>query len=357
PTSISIAQGSAGNVTITTTVSGGFNAAVALSASGQPTGVTVGFSPTSIAAPGAGSSTMSITVASTTATGTYSIVVTGTGGGKTHTTTVSLTVTAVPVPDFTIAASPTSISIAQGSAGNVTITTTVSGGFNSAVALSASGQPTGVTVAFNPTSIAAPGAGTSTMTITVAATAATGTSTIVVTGTGGGKTHTANVGLTVTTSAPQQLLLNPGFESGSVNWVATPAVIGQNGPAEPAHSGTWDAWLDGYGTNHTDTLYQQVTIPSTITTATLTFWLHIDTAETTKTTAFDTLNVQVRNSSNTVLATLATFSNLNKNTGYALHTYDLSAYKGQTIRVYLIGVEDSSLQTSFVVDDFALNVQ
>jgi pseudomonalisin len=357
PSSTSIVQGSAGNVTVTTTISGGFNAAVALSASGQPTGVTVGFSPTSIAAPGAGSSTMSITVASTTATGTYSIVVTGTGGGKTHTTTVTLTVTAVPVPDFTIAASPTSISIAQGSAGNVTITTTVSGGFNSAVALSASGQPTGVTVAFNPTSIAAPGAGTSTMTITVAATAATGTSTIVVTGTGGGKTHTANVGLTVTTSAPQQLLLNPGFESGSVNWVATPAVIGQNGPAEPAHSGTWDAWLDGYGINHTDTLYQQVTIPSTITTATLTFWLHIDTAETTKTTAFDTLNVQVRNSSNTVLATLATFSNLNKNTGYALHTYDLSAYKGQTIRVYLIGVEDSSLQTSFVVDDFALNVQ
>jgi hypothetical protein len=34
-----------------------------------------------------------------------------------------------------------------------------------------------------------------------------------------------------------------------------------------------------------------------------------------------------------------------------------AAYKGQTIRVYLAGVEDSTLQTSFVVDDFALNVQ
>jgi pseudomonalisin len=356
PTSTSIAQGGSGNVTATATVSGGFNAAVALSASGQPTGVTVAFSPTSIAAPGAGSSTMSITVASTVATGTYSITVTGTGGGKTHTASVSLTVTAIPTPDFTIAASPTSTSIAEGGSGNVTVTTTVSGGFNAAVALSASGQPTGVTVAFSPTAIAAPGAGSSTMSITVASTTVTGTYAITVSGTGGGTTHTATVTLTVSSSAPQQLLLNPGFESGATNWVASAGVIGQNGTAEPAHGGTWDAWMDGYGKAHTDTLYQQVAIPSTITAATLTFWLHIDTAETTTTTAFDTLQVQVRNSSNTVLATLATYSNLNHATGYSQKTFDLSAYKGQTIRVYLVGTEDTSLQTSFVVDDFALNV-
>src|SRR5260370_13171097 len=115
--------------------------------------------------------------------------------------------------------------------------------------------------------------------------------------------------------------------------------------------------VDGYGTTHTDTATQTVTIPSTITTATLTFWLHIDTAETSTTTAYDTLKVQVRNSSGTVLATLATYSNLNAATGYVQKTFDLSAYKGQTIQIYLIGAEDSTLQTSFVVDDFALNVQ
>ena len=38
-------------------------------------------------------------------------------------------------------------------------------------------------------------------------------------------------------------------------------------------------------------------------------------------------------------------------------SFDVSAYKGQTIQVYLVGAEDSQLQTSFVVDDFALNVQ
>lgn len=157
--------------------------------------------------------------------------------------------------------------------------------------------------------------------------------------------------------AISQLLGNPGFETGTASpWVATAGVL-DNSTSEPAHSGSWKAWLDGYGTTHTDTLYQQVAIPSTITSATLTFWLHIDTAETTTTAANDTLKVQVRNSSGTVLATLATYSNLNKNTGYVQKSFDLSAYKGQTIRIYLVGVENSSRQTSFVVDDFALNVQ
>ena len=100
-----------------------------------------------------------------------------------------------------------------------------------------------------------------------------------------------------------------------------------------------------------------MTLPATLTTASVSFWLHIDTAETTTTTAYDTLKVQVTNSSGTVLATLATYSNLNKNTGYVQKSFDLSAYKGQTIRILLTGSEDSSLQTSFVVDDFALTVQ
>jgi hypothetical protein len=54
---------------------------------------------------------------------------------------------------------------------------------------------------------------------------------------------------------------------------------------------------------------------------------------------------------------LATYSNLNKNTGFAQRSFDVSAYKGQTIKILLTGTEDSSLQTSFVVDDFALTVQ
>jgi subtilisin family serine protease len=153
-----------------------------------------------------------------------------------------------------------------------------------------------------------------------------------------------------------ELLANRGFESGNVTWVATAGVV-TNSTGQTPRSGSWYAWLDGYGTTHTDTLYQQITVPSSATSVTLSFWLKINTAETTTTTAFDTLRVQVRNSSNTVLSTLATYSNLNKTTGYVLKTFDVTAFKGQTIRIYFLGAEDSSLQTSFVIDDTSCTTQ
>jgi len=354
PGSVSAAQGFATTTTVSTSVSGGFNSAVALSASGVPAGASASFSPTSIGAPGSGSSTLTLS-AGTAAVGTYTITVTGTGGGKTHSTTVSFQVTSPSAPDFSLSVSPSSVSAATGTNATATVSTTVSGGFNSAVSLSASGVPTGASASFSPASIAAPGSGSSTLTIATG-TAAAGTYNLTITGTGGGKTHTAPLTLTVTAGGGTQILKNPGFESGNTTWVATSGVINTS-TAEPAHSGTWKAWLDGFGTTHTQTLYQQVAIFSTNHSATLTFWLHIDTAETSTTTAFDTLQVQVRNSSGTLLQTLATYSNLNANTGYALKMFDLSAYIGQTIRVYLTGSEDSVKQTSFVVDDFALNVQ
>jgi hypothetical protein len=187
-------------------------------------------------------------------------------------------------------------------------------------------------------------------------TAAAGTYSLTITGTGGGKTHTAALTLTITSGTVSQILLNPGFESGATSWTAASGVI-TNSSSEPAHGGTWKAWLDGYGTTHTDTLYQQVAIFSSKTSATLTFWLHVDTAETSTTTAYDTMAVQIRNSSGTLLATLATYSNLDAGTGYTQKSFNLAPYIGQTIRVYLTATEDSINQTSFVVDDFALNVQ
>jgi hypothetical protein len=355
PSSLSVVKGNSATTTVSTTLSGGFNSAISLSASGVPAGASATFSPTSIGAPGSGSSTLTL-ASGTAAAGTYTVTVTGSGGGKTHTTTVSFTITATATPDFSLAVSPSSLSVAAGSSGTATATTTVSGGFNSAVSLSASGLPTGASATFSPASIAAPGAGSSTLTISTG-TAAAGTYSLTVTGTGGGKTHTAPLTLTITSGGGgSQILKNPGFESGNTTWTASTSVINTS-TSEPAHGGTWKAWLDGYGTTHTDTLYQQVAIFSTNTSATLTFWLHIDTAETTTTTVYDTLAVQVRNSSGTLLATLATYSNLNANTGYTQKTFDLSPYIGQTIRVYLTASEDSQKQTSFVVDDFALNVQ
>jgi Zn-dependent metalloprotease len=167
----------------------------------------------------------------------------------------------------------------------------------------------------------------------------------------GSTTFTWTIGGTGgTCSSPGQKLGNPGFESGATVWSQTAGVIGQYGSqGEPTHSGTWDAWLDGYGTTHTDTLTQSVTIPSGCA-ATLTFYLHIDTSETTTTTAYDKLTVKAG------ATTLATYSNLNKASGYSLKSFNLSSFAGQTVTISFSGSEDVSLQTSFVIDDTALNV-
>ena len=172
----------------------------------------------------------------------------------------------------------------------------------------------------------------------------------------GAQSNEATATPTGTGCQAQQLLGNPGFETGTASpWTTSSGVI-NNSSSEPPHSGSWDAWLDGYGTTHTDTLSQSVTLPSGCSTYNFAFWLHTDTAETTTTTAYDTLKVQVLNSSGTVLSTLATYSNLNHNTGYAQHSFSLAAYAGQNVTLKFTGAEDYQKQTSFVLDDTALNV-
>jgi PKD repeat protein len=170
----------------------------------------------------------------------------------------------------------------------------------------------------------------------------------------GAGSQSAEVSATPSVPTGAQLLGNPGFETGTAApWTTTSGVISNN-TAEPPHSGSWDAWLDGYGSAHTDTLAQAVTIPAATTSATLSLWLHIDTAESTTTAAYDTLTLQILNSTGGVLATVHTWSNLNANTGYAQQSFDVTAYKGQKITIKFTGTEDSTLQTSFVIDDTAL---
>jgi Zn-dependent metalloprotease len=204
----------------------------------------------------------------------------------------------------------------------------------------ATGLPTGLSI--NSSTGAITGTptttGTYSTTVTVTdSTGATGTAsfTWTVSSSGGGGTCTST-----------QLLGNPGFESGNTTWTATSGVI-TNSSSQAAHAGSYKAWLDGYGSTHTDTLSQSVTIPSGCK-ASFTFYLHIDSAETTTSTAYDKLTVTAGTT------TLATYSNLNKATGYTQKTFDLSSFAGTTVALKFSGVEDSSLQTSFVVDDTAV---
>jgi hypothetical protein len=207
---------------------------------------------------------------------------------------------------------------------------------------SASGLPPGLSI--NASSGLISGTPTTAGTFTVTATATSGSQSA-------STQFTWTVNPAGSCASPGQKLANPGFESGAAAWSATAGVIGQWGSqGQPTHSGSWDAWLDGYGSTHTDTLSQSVTIPAGCTSSTLSFWLHIDTAETTTTTQYDKLTVTIGST------TLATYSNLNKASGYTLRSFNVAGFAGQTVTVKFTGTEDSSLQTSFVVDDTALTV-
>lgn len=180
---------------------------------------------------------------------------------------------------------------------------------------------------------------------------AAGSFTVTIKATSGSSSGTASFALTVSAAggcAATQLLGNPGFETGSAApWTTSTGVVSANGAGETAHSGTYYAWMNGYGTTHTDTVAQTVTIPAGCTNSTLTFWISIDTAETSTTTAYDKLTVKIGST------TLATYSNLNHG-GYTQRSFAVGSYAGQSVTLTFTGTEDSSLQTSFVIDDAAL---
>ena len=140
---------------------------------------------------------MTITVAQSVPIGTYNIRVKGTSGSITEIVTVTLTVAKAP-SNYTISASPTSITVARGSAGSSTITTAISGGFDSAISFSATGYPVGVSVSFSPVKIPPPGSGKTIMKVNVGKGVALGNHTITVNATGAGLPRTAQVTLDVT---------------------------------------------------------------------------------------------------------------------------------------------------------------
>ncbi|MFE7958797.1 M1 family aminopeptidase [Streptomyces sp. NPDC057413] len=150
------------------------------------------------------------------------------------------------------------------------------------------------------------------------------------------------------TCTPTQVVANGGFESGTSPWSQSSSTVITSRSGQSAHSGSSYAWLDGVGSTHTDTLSQSVTVPSGCATATLTFWLHIDTDETTSSVAYDKLTAKIG------ATTLATYSNLDDATGYVQKSLDVSAFAGQSVTLSFTGTEDTSLQTSFVLDDIAL---
>lgn len=147
-------------------------------------------------------------------------------------------------------------------------------------------------------------------------------------------------------------LTNGGFESGTSPWVQTSTNGYQLIDTTRPRTGLYSAFFGGYNSG-TDTLYQQVTIPSTATSASLSYWWYMSTQETTH--PWDYFYVQVHNSSGGVLATLQTLNDGSTANSWNKSTYSLLAYKGQTVRIYFKSTTDSTLPTSFFLDDVSLN--
>jgi hypothetical protein len=178
------------------------------------------------------------------------------------------------------------------------------------------------------------------------------------TDTGGNTTISSPVSVTVTNTVtacvtPNQLVVDPGFELASPSWIQTNVIWKLAAPIP--RSGSWVAWLGGLGNTNVDRLYQEVTIPANACSATFKFWLKITTSETSKALPYDTMSISVADTSDKVLKLLATYSNINKSTRYVQKSFNLIAYKGQTIRLQFNAIENASRATSFFVDDLTLN--
>jgi len=190
PATVTVTQGGSAPTTITVTPQDGFNGAVNLSVTGLPQGAAGSFSVN----PTTGSSVLTLD-SGTAVAGNYSLTVTGQSGTLTHSTPVSFVVNAPVAAGFSISASPASLTVQHGKNGSYTVTITRTGGFTGAVALSVTGQPSGVTATFNPASTTGT---SSTLTISAQGNAQRVTQTLTITGTSAGQPNaTATVSLTI----------------------------------------------------------------------------------------------------------------------------------------------------------------
>jgi hypothetical protein len=279
PSSVTVTQGGNGTSTITITSLNGFNSATTLSASGLPSGVTAAFATNPVTPPANGSatSTLTLTASSSATTGSSTVTITGTSGSTVHSTTIALTVNATAQPNFTIGASPSSVTVTQGGNGTSTVTITSQNSFSSATTLSTTGLPSGVTAAFstNPVTPPANGSATSTLTLTASATATTGAATVTVTGTSGTLSHSTTIALTVNSSvglqtavydstlkAPKCVNAASGCDSGPSLLLGRDTLSGGSEPNQPntIHSSCADGTS---GTYHSDESNDRLVIATT----------------------------------------------------------------------------------------------
>jgi hypothetical protein len=167
-------------------------------------------------------------------------------------------------------------------------------------------------------------------------------------------TATPNPTPSPTPGSGGNLISNGGFENGTSPWVASSSGGYTIVDGTKPHTGADSAYLCGYN-NCSDSIYQQVTIPSSITTATLTYYWYMSTQETTH--PFDYLYVRIRSTSGSTLTTLQTLSDGSSANSWTQASFSVSNYKGQTVQVAFVATNGAKNPTNFYVDDVVLNGQ
>jgi hypothetical protein len=166
--------------------------------------------------------------------------------------------------------------------------------------------------------------------------------------------YTINSTAPAACSTVEQVLVNPGFESGSgVGWKGSSGIITRRNPEWP-RTGAWVANLNGLGRGNSRKLYQRITIPADICSAQLNFWLRVETREPGSAPPRDKLKLTVRTPSGSVQQILAIYSNQDDSATYHAQSFDLSVYRGKTIRLQWTGSENSTRATRFLIDDTEL---
>ena len=166
---------------------------------------------------------------------------------------------------------------------------------------------------------------------------------------------TRTITVTPPMSARPQRMRNGGFEEGASAWAGDTGVIGHF-DGQPPSAGKRNAVFTGMGLPSLQNLYQAVAIPATASEALLSFQLHIDTTQPLP-IPLDTLEVQVLSSSGDLLGQLAAFSNADAAPGYQLRSLDLSAYKGQAVRLNFRVAESWLFNSAFALDEVSLLVK